>query len=755
MNSGYIYIRVHDSYEKYNVCKLGKTLNLIERNSTYKTSEVECGFFELVIEIKKEKLDIIERLLQNHFKSLEYYYYLDGGTEFFKKDIISLIVPYLKTLNLKFTILSKEQIKSITWKNSNIKKIVNKIVNKININNLKNILKYSSKNKETNEIIIPREHQINVLLKIDEFYRNNNIGKLIHGCGLGKALLGILIVQKLNCKSVVIGVPSIYLQKQMKSEIMRIYNNHKNILYIGGEIEKNENYTIESTTKEDDINKFVNKKSSDCKFLITTYDSCNKLSNNNFDFKIGDEAHHLVGSEFEKTKVSFHKIKSNKSLFMTATEKVVENNRTNKIIYSMDDKNIFGEIIDIKSINWAIENKKITDYNLVILKNTEDEINNIINSLNLDDNIEVQNSIMHHKDLFLSAFMSLKSIEKYNELTHILIYTNKTENSELVKKYIDVILTLNIININKENYYNKALHSNSKENLNDIKLSDGSIKEGEISKFKKAPWGIISSVYIFGEGFDCPKLNGVVFGENMDSDIRIVQSTLRPNRLDSSFPNKKAYVIIPYIDTENFITDNESFDKCRKIIAKIRNVDEKIEQKINVVSLNKPSSKPSDDPKEKIKYHHIIENGDELTKIMLRLRYSKAIGSQYTEEEDEYNYVKELNKQLNIQSKEQYADKVIKDKHKNYIENPEEYFKSKCVWTNWYDFIGVDTKKFIQDKNDWIIFCKENNVKSFDEYNELCKLYKELPMNPQEFYIGCLDIDIELEFNTKRRTYSE
>ena len=211
--------------------------------------------------------------------------------------------------------------------------------------------------------------------------------------------------------------------------------------------------------------------------------------------------------------------------------------------------------------------------------------------------------------------MSLKSIEKYNDLTHILIYTNKTENSELVKKYIDVILTLNIINVNKENYYNKALHSKSSENLNDIKLSDGSIKEGEISKFKKASWGIISSVYIFGEGFDCPKLNGVVFGENMESDIRIVQSTLRPNRLDSSYPNKKAYVIIPYIDTENFITDNESFDKCRKIIAKIRNVDERIEQKINVVSLNKSSSKPSDSSdeltKEKIKYHHIIENKDE------------------------------------------------------------------------------------------------------------------------------------------------
>ena len=125
----------------------------------------------------------------------------------------------------------------------------------------------------------------------------------------------------------------------------------------------------------------------------------------------------------------------------------------------------------------------------------------------------------------------------------------------------------------KENYYNEALHSKSPDNLNDIKLSTGLIKEGEITKFKNAAWGIISSVYIFGEGFDCPAVNGVVFAENMESDIRIVQSTLRANRLDNNFPNKKAYVIIPYIDTENFITDNMSFDKCRKIIAKIRNVD--------------------------------------------------------------------------------------------------------------------------------------------------------------------------------------
>ena len=196
--------------------------------------------------------------------------------------------------------------------------------------------------------------------------------------------------------------------------------------------------------------------------------------------------------------------------------------------------------------------------------------------------------------------MSLKSIEKYDDLTHVLIYTNKTENSELVKKYIDIILDLDIININKNDIYNKALHSNNKEN----------IIEDEINKFKNASYGIISSVYIFSEGFDCPKLNGVVFAENMESEIRIVQSTLRPNRLDKIKPNKKAYIIIPYIDTENFVTNNDSFDKCRKIIAKIRNEDENIVYKINVLSLNNYNTN-NNNFIEKTKYNYIIENKEE------------------------------------------------------------------------------------------------------------------------------------------------
>ena len=415
-------------------------------------------------------------------------------------------------------------------------------------------------------------------------------------------------------------------------------------------------------------------------------------------------------------------------------------------------------MVDTKSIHWAIENKKITDYNLLILKNTEEEINVIINNLtnkvneNKDEEIEndkkVISSIQEYKELFLSAFMSLKSIESHEDLNHILIYTNSTNSATIVKKYIDLILKLNILNINKDNYYNKALHSGNTINTN-----------AEVENFKNATWGIISSVYIFGEGFDCPKLYGVVFAENMESDIRIVQCALRPNRLDKQNPNKKSYIILPYIDTIDFNIDNNSFDKCRKIISKIRNVDENIIHKIDVCTLTKskkqhtidPDPEPNPNPNISIKLVDYIHNSTELEKIKLRLRYSKALSSVCSEEQDEFNYVRELNKELNIQSKEEYATQKIIDKHKMYINDAEKYFKLKCVWSNWYDFIGVDTKKFIQDKNDWINFCKNEKVNSLDDYNQLCNKYDNLPRNPADFYISFISIPIELELYTKRR----
>lgn len=702
-NFGFIYIRRNDWYNKYNICKLGKTQNIPDRDTTYITGEVVRGNFYPIFRVDIHLLDEIEKKMQNEF--IDYNYYSGGGRELYFIEIIDLIEPFLQNNNYNYYILTETEIHNLIHSNRvNYEKI---------------------QNNEFSNKIKPQDFQQEQLNKVSSIFASNNIIRLNWSCGLGKALMGVFIVREMNFSKVLICVPSIYLQNQMEKEILRIYPKKNNILKICG-------------TDKNEIYNFIEKKNGVCKFIISTYNSCYMLNDKifKFDLKIGDEAHHLVGIEnedIEKSFISFHNIKSKKTLFMTATEKIVEN-KTEKKCYSMDDETVFGKLLDKKTVCWAVENKKITDYYLLVLKNTEEEVNQIMNATNIDVNCT-------NKELFISAYMVLKSIKQNNNLTHVAIYTNKTENAELVKKYVDKILETNIIAIDKNELYNNALHSKTENALND-----------EIEMFKNTKYGIISCVYIFGEGVDLPRLNGVCFAENMESDIRIVQCALRPNRLEQGNPDKKAYIIIPYIDYDDWNNDNQSFNKIRKIVGKLRNVDESIEQKIHILSKQKNETKTIEKMEiitNIINDFHFDENENELLKLKLRLRQSKTLYSKFSEEQDEYNYIRQLNRELNIQSKEEYIEKRLD--HKMYIPQPDNYFCNKGVWTDWYDFIGVDTSQFIQSKQNWINFCKKNNVSSMNDYETLCNKYKELPMNPGDFYTHFSNIHNELGLYTKRR----
>ncbi len=111
---GYIYIREHEAYNNYAVCKLGKTECIPERENTYITGEIVKGVFTLVFEVKKDQLDLIEKVLQENFKNINVY--INGGTEFFKLEIKELIEPYFKEKNIYYKLLSQEDIGSLKRK---------------------------------------------------------------------------------------------------------------------------------------------------------------------------------------------------------------------------------------------------------------------------------------------------------------------------------------------------------------------------------------------------------------------------------------------------------------------------------------------------------------------------------------------------------------------------------------------------------------------------------------------------------------
>lgn len=95
---------------------------------------------------------------------------------------------------------------------------------------------------------------------------------------------------------------------------------------------------------------------------------------------------------------------------------------------------------------------------------------------------------------------------------------------------------------------------------------------------------------------------------------------------------------------------------------------------------------------------------------------------------ERYELIRSYNSEMNFKSKHDYLES--KDYHPKFIDNPKVYFKD--YWTNWYDFIGVDTSKFPASKHEWKTQCIELGILTWDEYK--IKKNSFMPDNPSELY---------------------
>jgi predicted helicase len=719
---GYIYVRNHPSYDVENSCKLGKTKNIPDRDGGYVTGEIRRGWFEPVFELYIS-IDIVEKLLQKEFTDLNIKF--NGGTEFYNKQIITMIEPFFQENNIKYRKLSNQEVDLLIRKHR-LKKIFKKINKKSLINHLL---------KKTKNIIIPRPDQDKIINESLIHFNTYDKGMLILMCGYGKTLISLWITQKLNLQKIIIGVPNILLLNQWEKVINILFKNFPCLKILGG-------------IEVEDIILFLRENNRKC-ILITTYSSSHKVFNATnqinfvFDIKINDEVHHLTSNNFNnnesKTFVNILKVNSVKQISLTATLKLLENNdkiSSNDIIVSNDNIDYFGKIINKKCLLDAINNNIICDY--VIQTIITDE--KILNELLLEIGIEEIND----KRLFLSAYTALKSIfEEHSH--HILIYSNNKNNSLKIIEYINLILNKKyfvIPNLFKSNYHSEMTSKEQKEILNN---------------FEKIKFGIITCVYCLGEGWDFPLLDAVVFSENMSSNIRIVQSALRASRKNKLEPNKITKIIIPILNKSNWLENNENsdFNKVREIIYQMGLEDETISQKIKV--LNIEIKKNNSNQKNNNNNNSLTNNdlgiyNDELTKsLILKTNKRTSIGITYEK-------ARKIIREKNIKSKEEYYELCNND---NRLEKePEIIFKGQ--FTNWIEYLSIERIYYDLEtcKNkvyEYLLLypdIKKNIDLSF-VCNELCKIHSLFPPNKLwiEYYnVKDLQEIIKIIVNNKKYT---
>lgn len=649
---GYIYIRSHPSYDVHNAYKLGKTSNIPERDTQYATGEVDRGHFTKVFRV--DNAAIIERLLQYEFRNLNIYH--DAGTEFYQKQIINLIEPYFIKLKIQYTILSNEEISRLirTYR-------ARQTIKKINIKCLIHSLQSAKRNERIVEYV-PRSDQVLIINKSISHFEEHDKGMLVVICGVGKTLISLWIAQALRSNSILIGVPNKLLLNQWEHAVQMIFPSVPYLICVGG-------------IRIQDILHFLRNNEKKC-IIITTYSSAHKVYTSTkklsfvFDMKILDEVHHLTTNNMKlahntKKYIQMIQVSSIKQLSLTATIKQLENNCHNDdiVVVSNDNVDYFGDIIDRKSLLWAINENIVCDYMIQTIVTDEAQLDKESSKYNVIDE--------NDRRLFFSAFASLKSIYDNNS-HHLLIYTNNKDNSLKVLEYIKLLINEHYFDINE--LYCSNYHS-------DMKSKD---QQQILHQFQHATYGILICVYCLGEGWDLPLLDAVVFAENMTSNIRIVQSALRASRKNKADIHKKTKIILPILNKSVFFEEADVFEshqtldltKVRKVIHHMSLEDETIAEKIKVFHVDVRRCTTLHDKERNNDYNvcdHRLTQSLQLKTIdrfRLIVSYDKALN---------------IVASKNIRSKQSYYQ--LCDQDNRLCKDPDKVFKGK--FTNWIDYLSI------------------------------------------------------------------
>lgn len=667
----YLYNRTHSQYYT-EAFKHGWTQNLYMRDIAYRTGEFRPATFEDVYQCvgsmnKRPLAEWLESKIKEYLTNEhDAHLYQGGGLEFFDITKKYLVDEYVCKLRVQhgFDCIKQTETQirellnqSISAPKQHPTPIIDDPDREILVSASKKRNQSTSRNIQPSNFV-ERDYQTAIKQASIEHFANNDKGILELPCGVGKTPISFWIGKDLGKITFLVGVPNTQLLKQWNTCAERMFGSNTKILLVRG------NMTIPK------IKDFLRENAGQKYVVITTYASSNKVlkavndlgGTGRFGIKINDEVHHLTtGNETEsqeetrRTYIKMLAIPADKTLSLTATLKIRDETKPEQIhnVITNDDIEHFGKVIVKHDVLWAITRNIICDYAIQVLNVNGVEgshIDSVFYSLGATTDID--------KRLCLSAYSALDSISRGHS-HHLLIYCNTKEHSGTINSYITAIIT-------KGYFQPGVFHASYNSTQTD------SEQQRVLQNFETNARGIITCVYCLGEGWDFPLLDGVVFAENMTSNIRILQSALRASRKNIQFPEKRAKIILPVLDLDEYVNETQTPDllKVREVVRQMGMEDTTITQKLHVYAYTPtpiPPPSPSPCP---ISTPELGEYDDSLTKkIWLKtimrnmfgiVGYEKAraiISSHGIKTKDEYKLLCENNNKLPFVPEDSYGEK--------------------------------------------------------------------------------------------------
>lgn len=428
----------------------------------------------------------------------------------------------------------------------------------------------------------PYDYQKRIIKEVLVGFSVENRGKVIAACGTGKTLTSLWIVEAMKAETVLFLAPSISLVKQTleawadQAKIPFTYLCVCSDNTVSSNIDDDEadisvsQLGVPVTTNINEIAKFLDHTKGKVRYIFSTYQSADKISEaqktakDTFDLIICDEAHRTAGlrSNFSLA-LEDQFICSKKRLFMTATERMVRPllkrhlEENGKVIFSMDDENVYGPLFSQYNFGAAIKDKTISDYKIVVAGVKESEVYNYIAENkhisvgDLDNNEKTTTAEILYSKILLAKAMGEFPIKKT-----ISFHSSIRKAKDFVAENGNDISLSDVIREFNEHITEDNLFI---DNIN-CQLDSGS-RAQILNKFKNTEYSVISNAKCLTEGVDVPIIDSVYFIDRKKSLVDIplgeyyLSGRIKPQDLfrkqmlrysNSLEDNKIAHTLFPY-----------------------------------------------------------------------------------------------------------------------------------------------------------------------------------------------------------------
>lgn len=513
-------------------------------------------------------------------------------------------------------------------------------------------LRHSSIDWDTYELLRPeiapgrherkalRAHQHDAIRAVMEGLRDegHDRGKLIMACGTGKTFTALRLAERWTAEraggtaTMLFMVPSLALLQQTLDEWSRERDPELGFraFAVGSDsnVGRRKNDDLTSVLMEDlgapattDGKKLAallgdgDEEHEGMTVVFSTYQSIDavaeaqRIRGDVFDLVICDEAHRTTGvtlaSEDESHFVKIHDndvIPAMKRVYMTATPRIfapeVKNAARQKDaeLVSMDDEDLYGPVLYRIGFDEAVRRQLLTDYKVIVLGVSEDEIIEGLQQELADEGRELQVTDVAKLIGCWNALAKRNAgaiAEGFGEdrapMRRAVAFARDIKTSQGVASDFTALVDGHLSNIENEDATDdltvQAEHVDGTMNATRRgELLDWLKAAPEEDEYGRPVARVLTNARCLSEGVDVPSLDAVLFLSPRKSQVDVVQAVGRVMRRAEG--KRLGYIVLPIaipagITPEEALNDNDRYKVVWQVLQALRAHDERLDAAIN------------------------------------------------------------------------------------------------------------------------------------------------------------------------------